>query len=198
MAISGSWTETYGKTATYDAITMKNDDLNTINTSSLEVAPMTSSSIIINNEGVTIDLGGRRNGKEIMTPDVIQTIGRKIRSYRNRYKTIEKVIFNDPAVIIIFKDGSKTVAKCSENDEWDPEKGFVIALLKYYLGKSDLGWLIRKYVEPQMEKEQEYSLMHLPQTLAEIGERLRQWADGYNVGEYDDRTWDEAAETKEE
>lgn len=154
-----------------DAIVIKNDGLN-----------MSSGSIIIDNKGFTIDLA---------------EIGRKIRRRRNRYETIEKVIFNDPAVIIIFKDGSKTVAKCSENDAWDPEKGFVIALLKYYLGKSDLGWLIRKYVEPQMEKEQEYSLMHLPQTLAEIGERLRQWADGYNVGEYDDRTWDEVAEAED-
>ena len=154
-----------------DAITIKNDGLT-----------MSSGSIIVNSKGFTIDLA---------------EIGRKIRRHRNRYGTIEKVIFNKPAVIIIFKDGTKEIAKCSENDDWDPEKGFVIALLKHYIYKSDLGWLMRKYVDPQLEKEQEECLLNLPTTLAEIGERLRQWADGYNVGEHDDRTWNEVAEAED-
>lgn len=144
---------------------------------------MSSGSITINNKGFTIDL--------------VET-QRKIRRYLNRYETIEKVIFNKPAVIIIFKDGTKEIAKCSKNDDWDPEKGFVIALLKHYVHKSDLGWLMRKYVDPQFEKEQEECLLNLPTTLAEIGERLRQWADGYNVGEHDDRNWEEVAKTEED
>ena len=181
MGLNCNWTSD-------DAINMKDDRL-TMSSSSLT---MSSCGIIIDNQGFTIDLAKTQ---------------RKIRRYLNRYETIEKVIFNKPAVIIIFKDGTKEIAKCSENDDWDPEKGFVIALLKHYIHKSDLGRLMRKYVDPQLEKEQEECLLNLPamlaeinlpKTLSEITERLKQWADGYNVGEHDDRTWDEVAETKEE
>ena len=186
MGLNCNWTSD-------DAITMKNDSF-TMSSGSIIIdnKGFTSDSIIVNNGGITIDLA---------------RIQRRFRRHLNRYETIEKVIFNKPAVIIIFKDGTKEIAKCSENDDWDPEKGFVIALLKHYIHKSDLGWLMRKYVDPQLEKEQEEYLLNLPamlaeinlpKTLSEITERLKQWADGYNVGEHDDRTWDEVAETKEE
>lgn len=46
---------------------------------------------------------------------------------------IEKVIFNDPATIIIWKDGTKTVVK-AHNDAYDPEKGFAMAVTKKALG----------------------------------------------------------------
>jgi hypothetical protein len=48
--------------------------------------------------------------------------------------TIEKVIFNNPATIILWKDGTKTVVKCSENDGYDPEKGLAMAICKKALG----------------------------------------------------------------
>lgn len=35
---------------------------------------------------------------------------------------IKKVIFNDPATIILWKDGTKTVVKCQEGDTYDKEK----------------------------------------------------------------------------
>lgn len=47
---------------------------------------------------------------------------------------IEKVIFNDPATIIIWKDETKTVVKCQEGDSFDPEKGFAMAIVKKALG----------------------------------------------------------------
>lgn len=46
---------------------------------------------------------------------------------------IEKVIFNDPATIIIWKDGTKTVVK-AHNEAYDPEKGFAMAITKKALG----------------------------------------------------------------
>lgn len=49
-------------------------------------------------------------------------------------KAIKKVIFNDPATVILWKDGSKTVVKCGEHEKYDPEKGFAMALAKRYLG----------------------------------------------------------------
>lgn len=46
---------------------------------------------------------------------------------------IEKVIFNDPATIVFWKDGTKTVVKAS-NEKFDPEKGLAMAIAKKALG----------------------------------------------------------------
>ena len=66
---------------------------------------------------------------------------------------IRDVIFNYPATIIIWGDGKKTVVKCSDNDEWDPEKGFMAAYLERFLGKTELHKLYKKWVKPQEELE---------------------------------------------
>lgn len=47
---------------------------------------------------------------------------------------IQQVIFNPPATIVIWKDGSKTVVKCGENDIFDPEKGLAMAISKRAFG----------------------------------------------------------------
>jgi len=51
-----------------------------------------------------------------------------------RLPEIEDVIFNDPATIVFWSDGTKTVVKCQEDDEWDPEKGLAMAISKKALG----------------------------------------------------------------
>ena len=48
----------------------------------------------------------------------------------NNIPEVKKVIFNDPATIVYWKDGTKTVVKCQEGDDFDPEKGFAMAFLK--------------------------------------------------------------------
>lgn len=48
--------------------------------------------------------------------------------------TIEKVIFNPPATIVLWSDGSKTVVKCQEGDFYDPEKGLAMAIVKKTFG----------------------------------------------------------------
>lgn len=58
---------------------------------------------------------------------------------------IKKVIFNDPATIVFWKDGTKTVVKagsklvdasscCWDVDKFDPEKGLAMAIAKKALG----------------------------------------------------------------
>lgn len=46
---------------------------------------------------------------------------------------IKNVIFNDPATIVFWCDGTKTVVKC-ENEEFDKEKGLAMAFMKKMLG----------------------------------------------------------------
>lgn len=47
---------------------------------------------------------------------------------------IKNVVFNDPATIVFWNDGTKTVVKCGENDKFDPEKGLVMAIAKKAFG----------------------------------------------------------------
>ena len=47
---------------------------------------------------------------------------------------IKNVIFNDPATIIFWEDGTKTVVKCQDGDEFDPEKGLAMAIVKKAYG----------------------------------------------------------------
>ena len=65
--------------------------------------------------------------------------------------TITKVIFNDPATIVFWADGTKTVVKCCEHDEFDPEKGMAMAIAKKALG-GDLK-PIRKWTEKYRRME---------------------------------------------
>lgn len=48
--------------------------------------------------------------------------------------TINKVIFNDPATIIFWSDGTKTVVKAQDGEVYDPEKGMAMAISKKFLG----------------------------------------------------------------
>lgn len=47
---------------------------------------------------------------------------------------IKNVIFNDPATIILWNDGTKTVVKVQDGDRFDPEKGLTMAIIKKLLG----------------------------------------------------------------
>lgn len=47
---------------------------------------------------------------------------------------IKDVIYNGPATIVFWVDGSKTVVKCQEDDDYDPEKGLAMAIAKKALG----------------------------------------------------------------
>ena len=45
-----------------------------------------------------------------------------------------KIIYNYPATVVYWKDGTKTVVKCSENDLFDEQAGFKAALAKKLYG----------------------------------------------------------------
>lgn len=48
--------------------------------------------------------------------------------------SIKNVIFNDPATIVFWADGTKTVVKAQGDDIFDPEKGLAMAISKKALG----------------------------------------------------------------
>lgn len=47
---------------------------------------------------------------------------------------IKRIIYNDPATIILWADGTKTVVK-AHNEPFDREKGLAMAIIKKMLGR---------------------------------------------------------------
>lgn len=47
---------------------------------------------------------------------------------------IEKVIYNNPATVVFWKDHTKTVVKCQGEDSYDHQKGFMLCILKKLMG----------------------------------------------------------------
>lgn len=71
----------------------------------------------------------------------------------NRFiPSIKKVIFNDPATIVFWEDGSKTVVKCQDGDIYDPEKGLAMAISKKALGNQGNYCEVFKKWLPEEEK----------------------------------------------
>ena len=60
---------------------------------------------------------------------------------------IERVIFHDPATIVYWMDGTKTVVK-AQNEKFDKEKGLLAAIAKKVYGnKGSFNYVIKHYVE---------------------------------------------------
>ena len=70
-----------------------------------------------------LDFNGKSAGRNAITNPYL----------RDSHSFITKVIFNDPATIVYWSDGSKTVVK-SYLDDYDPEKGLAMAIAKKALG----------------------------------------------------------------
>lgn len=80
-----------------------------------------------------------------------------IKAYKawQRYKhhlRIKKVIFNDPATIVYWPDGTKTVVK-AEGEAFDPEKGLAMAIAKKSLGnKGNYYDVFREWLPKEVQK----------------------------------------------
>lgn len=64
---------------------------------------------------------------------------------------IKKVIFNCPATIILWVDGTKTVVKCKEGDPYSKEAGFALCLLKKLSG-NDFHKVLRNACDDKEKK----------------------------------------------
>ena len=70
----------------------------------------------------------------------------------DRKEDIKKVIFNDPATIVYWKDGTKTVVKCQDGDVYDKEKGLAMAIVKKLFGnKGNYNKVFKKYIGEDYE-----------------------------------------------
>jgi hypothetical protein len=73
---------------------------------------------------------------------------------------IKKVIFNEPATIVMWADGTKTVVKTQNGETYDPEKGLAMAITKKALGnKGNYFEVIKKWTS-EYEKPFDISRVH--------------------------------------
>ena len=84
--------------------------------------------------------------------------------------SIKKVIFNYPATIVLWSDGSKTVVKCQDGDIYDPEKGLAMAISKKALGNK--GNYCNEFKKWLPEDEEEEGTVELRLDTSEISKSL--------------------------
>lgn len=93
---------------------------------------------------------------DMMTKNFAHNIRKDENTMKPAMNPIEKVIFNGPATIVFWKDGTKTVVKYQDVDKADPEKGLAMAIAKHYLcdicGLKRYDGVFKKYL-PKETKE---------------------------------------------
>ncbi len=71
----------------------------------------------------------------------------------NKSVSILNVVFNKPATIIFWSDGTKTVVKCAKEDSYDKLFGFFICVLTKLIGKNSVRKLYEIYTALDEEEE---------------------------------------------
>lgn len=78
--------------------------------------------------------------------------------YIHNMPEICKVIFNYPATVVLWSDGTKTVVKCGDYDIFDPEKGLAMAIAKKALGnKGNYYEEFKKWLPEEEDAEDDIS-----------------------------------------
>ena len=98
--------------------------------------------------------------------------------------TIKDVIFNPPATIILWMDGTKTVVKDQGEVFYDPEKGMAMAVAKKAFGNQGNYYnQFKKYIDIWEKKQEDESAQLCPTSvLQDMVEKLqdRLWKANYN------------------
>ena len=83
----------------------------------------------------------------VTTTNYFNTSNSNINIFNDRRLKVKKVIYNDPATIVYFSDGSRVVVKRHESDEFDEQTGFLMCLAKKLVGTEELHRALRKNIE---------------------------------------------------
>ena len=59
---------------------------------------------------------------------------------------IVKVIYSNPATIVFWNDGTKTISKCHKPDTYSPEAGLVLCIMKKLEGSTGLYSLFEAWI----------------------------------------------------
>jgi hypothetical protein len=89
-----------------------------------------------------------------VTPDVFEVSNKWAKTNPYLKLKIKEVIFNDPATIVIWSDGTKTVVKCQPNDVYSKETGLAMCIAKKFLGnKGNFNKVFKKFIEDYDPRE---------------------------------------------
>lgn len=114
-------------TSTGSAIAGKSITYNS-NASEVTVTPHKDPDIIINIIKQSLNA---RYGRKACSDRITTAVNKA-----NMHRQIKKVIFNNPATIVIWADNVKTIVKC-DGEKFDPEKGLAMAITKRFLGDNN-------------------------------------------------------------
>lgn len=67
---------------------------------------------------------------------------------------IKKIIFSGPCTIVLWEDGTKTMARVSDGETFDSEKGVAVCFMKKIMGHTETNKLLRK-AHDQYNKEKQ-------------------------------------------
>ena len=110
---------------------------------------------------------GRGNGKTLFYQNMLKNLfGLKIKD----------VIFNDPATIVFWADGEKTVVQCQNGEEFDPEKGLAMAISKKIFGNKHSYYdvfkkWVGKYLKEKLKKALDEAMKITPDEIIRDGHR---------------------------
>ena len=92
----------------------------------------------------------------------------------NRVPRINNVIFNDPATVVFWADGTKTVVKCQPGDTFNPETGLAMAITKKALGnKGNYCNVFHEWLDKEDEKQNQ-----LNKVVSQISQAMTGETDG--------------------
>lgn len=87
---------------------------------------------------------------------------------------IRKVIFNDPATVVLWSDGTKTVVKCGPDDIFDKEKGLAMAIVKKMAGNdSRFHKVFKEWCKPDETNEDALAYTKAMKELGQMAARTK-------------------------
>ena len=88
---------------------------------------------------------------------------------------IKNVIFNNPATIVLWADGTKTVVKAQDGDVFDPEKGLAMAISKKALGnKGNYCNELKKWLPKKEETIPPITMSELADNIEKFNKKVKE------------------------
>jgi hypothetical protein len=89
--------------------------------------------------------------------------------------SIKNVIFNHPATIVFWTDGTKTVVKAQDGDIFDPEKGLAMAISKKALGnKGNYCNELKKWLPKKEETMPPITMSELADNIEKFSKKVKE------------------------
>ena len=89
----------------------------------------------------------------------------KRESLTRRYPV--KTIFNPPATIVMFNDGSKIISKCDKEDAFSKETGFLMCMLKSIYGNAATHKMLERFIY-SVEKPTKKNIKKNTKTISKV------------------------------